>query len=138
MLPSWHRKAQRLAAAAHVDGDKPGCGEAARAAVALFVDLELALAGAKLGGAAPVQWPVPDLEGAVLGVDRLGERENLLGLTGDVRMQAAKPPAPLVRMGISAPNPVPCGDFNSSTMIVMMMAMTPSLKASSRPVPMGR
>src|ERR1700674_1975769 len=43
---SRHRKAQRLAAAAHVDGGKAGDGEAAGAAVALLVDLELALAGA--------------------------------------------------------------------------------------------
>src|SRR5450432_1601495 len=40
--------------------------------------------------------------------------------------------------GSSASNPDPWGAFSSSTMIVMMMAMTPSLKASSRPVPMGR
>src|SRR6267142_4177049 len=85
---SWHRKAQRFAAAAHVDGGKAGRGEAAGAAVALFIGLELVLARAKLGGAAPVQWPVLELEGAVLGIDRLGETENLPGLTGDVGRQA--------------------------------------------------
>ena len=31
----------------------------------------------------------------------------------------------------------PCGTFISSTMIVMMMAMTPSLNASSRPLLIG-
>ena len=31
---------------------------------------------------------------------------------------------------------VPCGTFSSSTMMVMMIASTPSLKASSRPLPM--
>src|SRR5690242_15504326 len=52
--PSWHRKAQRLAAAAHIDRGKARDRKSARAAIALFVDLELALAGAELGGAAPV------------------------------------------------------------------------------------
>src|SRR5882672_8915359 len=85
---SWHRKAQRFAAAAHVDGGKASRGETAGAAVALFVGLELGLARAKLGGAAPVQRPVLELEGTVLDIDSLGEAENLLGLTGDVGMQA--------------------------------------------------
>src|SRR6267378_2260508 len=85
---SWYRKAQRFAAAAHVDGGKAGRGETAGTAVALFVGLELGLARAKLGGAAPVQRPVLELEGTVLGIYSLGETENLLGLTGDVRMQA--------------------------------------------------
>jgi hypothetical protein len=31
----------------------------------------------------------------------------------------------------------PCGTFSYSTMMVMMMASTPSLKASSRPVPIA-
>ena len=72
----------------HVDGGKAGGGKAAGAAIALFVDLELAFAGAKLGGAAPVQRLVLELDGAVVGVDRLGETENLFGLAGDVGMQA--------------------------------------------------
>src|SRR5882724_9882849 len=87
-ISSWHRKAQRFATAAHVDGGKAGGGETAGAAVALFVGLELVLARAKLGGAAPVQRPVLELEGTVLDIDSLGEAENLLGLTGDVGMQA--------------------------------------------------
>src|SRR6266702_7576403 len=85
---SWHRKAQRFAAAAHVDGGKASRGEAAGAAVALFIGLELGLARAELGGADPVQRPVLELEGTVLGIYRLGEAENLPGLTGDVGMQA--------------------------------------------------
>src|SRR3981189_751433 len=85
---SWHRKAQRFAAAAHVHGGKAGRGEAGGAAVALFIGLELGLARAKLGGAAPVQRPVLELEGTVLGIDSLGETENLLGVSCDVRMQA--------------------------------------------------
>src|SRR5437660_204747 len=64
--PSWHRKAQRLAAAAHVDRGKARDRKPACAAIALFVDLELALAGAELGGAAPVQRLVLELHGAVL------------------------------------------------------------------------
>src|SRR5437899_6364470 len=66
--PSRHRKAQRLAAAAHVDGGKTDRGEAAGAAIALFVDLELALARAELFGAAPVQRLVPQLDDAVFAV----------------------------------------------------------------------
>src|SRR5258708_24552636 len=85
---SWYRKAQRFAAAAHVDGGKAGRGETAGTAVALFIGLDLGLSRAKLGGAAPVQRPVLELEGTVLGIYSLGETENLLGLTGDVRMQA--------------------------------------------------
>src|SRR3954468_13801008 len=38
--------------------------------------------------------------------------------------------------GTSDSSESPCGTFNSSTMIVMMMAITPSLNASSRPLPM--
>src|SRR5450755_909595 len=34
----------------------------------------------------------------------------------------------------SAAKSFPCGTFSSSTMMVMMMAMTPSVKASSRPL----
>src|SRR5205823_3562500 len=34
--------------------------------------------------------------------------------------------------GLSASSSTPCGTFNSSTMIVMMIAITPSLNASSR------
>src|SRR6185369_7857555 len=45
---SRHRKAQRLAAAAHVDRSKSGAGEAAAAAVALLGDLELAVARTEL------------------------------------------------------------------------------------------
>src|SRR5260370_28943392 len=85
---SRQRETQSLAAARHVDGGKAAYGEATGAAIALLVDLELAFAGAKLGGAAPVQWSVLDLEGAVFGVDRLGERGNLLRCAGDIRMQA--------------------------------------------------
>src|SRR6266851_7610481 len=85
---SRHREAQRLAAARHVDGGKAGNGEAAGAAVALFIDLELALARAKLGRAAPVQRPVLELDGAVLGVDGFRKTENLPGLADHVGMQA--------------------------------------------------
>src|SRR5258707_10503581 len=38
------------------------------------------------------------------------------------------------RSGCKAARPVPCGDFISSTMMVMMTANTPSLKASMRPL----
>src|SRR6266702_7741827 len=38
--------------------------------------------------------------------------------------------------GASERASVPCGIFSSSTMMVMRMAMTPSLNASSRPLPM--
>src|ERR1700716_4728806 len=86
--PSRHRKARLLAAAAHVDGGEACYSEAARAAVALLIDLELALARAKLGRAAPVQRPVLELDGAVFAIDGLGETENLPGLANDVRMQA--------------------------------------------------
>src|SRR6266702_3949051 len=41
-------------------------------------------------------------------------------------------------MGRSAARSWPSGTFSSSTMIVMMMAITPSLKASTRPLPIGR
>src|SRR5881392_1719742 len=85
---SRHREAQRFAAARHVDGGKAGYREAAAAAVALFVDLEFALAGAKLFGAAPVQRPVLDLQRAVFGVDRFGKTEYLPGLADHVGMQA--------------------------------------------------
>src|SRR5438105_3968114 len=40
--------------------------------------------------------------------------------------------------GRSASQSVPCGTFISSTMIVMITAMTPSLNASSRPLVMAR
>src|SRR5882757_11572746 len=86
--PSRHRKAQRLAAAAHVDGGKACYSEAARAAAALLIDLELALARAKLGRAAPVQRPVLELDGAVFGIDGFGKTEDLLGLADHVGMQA--------------------------------------------------
>src|SRR5215204_229552 len=36
-------------------------------------------------------------------------------------------------MGRSAAQSAPCGIFSSSTMMVMMMAITPSLNASRRP-----
>src|ERR1700738_5173039 len=85
---SRHRKAQRLAAAAHVDGGKACDGEAAGAAVALLIDLELALAGAKLGRAAPVQRPVLELDGAVFAIDGLGETKDLPGLAHNIGMQA--------------------------------------------------
>src|ERR1700745_714040 len=49
---SRHRKAQRLAAAAHVDRDKAVRAEATGCAIALLADLELALARAKLLGPA--------------------------------------------------------------------------------------
>ena len=60
----------------------PSGGKSARSAIALLVDLELALAGAELRGAAPVQRLVPVLHGAVLVVDGFREAEDLLGLTG--------------------------------------------------------
>src|SRR6266446_2987289 len=82
---SRHRKAQRLAAAAHVDGGKACYSEAARAAVALLIDLELALARAKLGRAAPVQRPVLELDGAVFGIDGLGETALPPGVAHHVR-----------------------------------------------------
>src|SRR5205807_3824727 len=66
---SRHREAQSLAAARHIDGAKAGGGKAAAAAIALFVGLELALARAKLRGAAPIQSLVLDLDGAVVGID---------------------------------------------------------------------
>src|SRR5258705_3573151 len=87
-VSSRHREAQRLAAARHVDRGKAGYREAAGAAVALFVDLELALAGAKLFGAAPVQRPVLELQRAVFGVHRFGDTEYLPGLNDHVWMQA--------------------------------------------------
>src|SRR5207244_11203829 len=62
--------------------------EAAAAAVALFVDLEFALAGAKLFAAAPVQRPVLDLQRAVFAVDRFGKTVYLLGLADHVGLQA--------------------------------------------------
>src|SRR4051794_5691828 len=87
-ISSRHRKAQRLAAAGHVDRGKAGGGEAAARTIALLVGLELALAGAELRRAAPVQRLVFQLDGAVLVVDRLGKAEDLLRLAGDVGMQA--------------------------------------------------
>src|SRR5437762_11598943 len=72
-ISSWHRKAQRLAAARHVDRRKTGGGEAAAAAIALFGGFELVLARAERFRAAPVQGPVLVLDGAVLGIDGLGE-----------------------------------------------------------------
>src|ERR1700722_7626944 len=83
-----HRKAQGFAAARHVDGGKAGGGEAAGAAIALLIDLELAFAGAQRGGAAPLQRLVLELDGAIVGVDRFGETENLLGLADNIGMQA--------------------------------------------------
>src|SRR6202035_5043456 len=85
---SRQRKAQRLAAARHVDRGKTGGGKAAGATVALFSGLELVLARAKLFCAGPVQRLVLELYGAVIGIDGLGERKNLFGLAGDVGMQA--------------------------------------------------
>src|SRR5262249_21908967 len=84
---SRHRKAQRLAAAAHVDGRKAERREPARAAITLLVDLELALAGAELCCSAPVQHPVLVFHRAVLVVDRLREAEYLLRLAGDIGVQ---------------------------------------------------
>src|SRR5690348_4420044 len=85
---SRHRKAQRFAAVGHVDGCKTRGGETAAAAVALLVDLELVLARAKNGGAAPVQRLVLEPDSAVFVIDGLGEAENSLGLPGDVGVQA--------------------------------------------------
>src|ERR1700738_1000538 len=85
---SRHRKAQRLAAAAHVDGGEADRSQAAGAAIALFIDLEFAFARAKLLRAAPVQWLVPVFEGAVFAIDRFGETEHLFRLAGDIGMQA--------------------------------------------------
>src|SRR5574338_241753 len=39
-------------------------------------------------------------------------------------------------MPASVAQSAPCGSFSSSTMMVMMMAMTPSLKAARRSLPM--
>src|SRR3954451_2596200 len=87
-LPSRHRKAKRLAATRHIDAGKAADREAAGAAVALFIDFELALAGAKLGSAAPIQWLVPELKRAVVGIDRFRKTENASGVTNDIGMQA--------------------------------------------------
>src|SRR5439155_2657036 len=48
VVPSRHRKSQRLAAATHVDRRKADRRKTARAAIALFGDFELALARAEL------------------------------------------------------------------------------------------
>src|SRR5258705_13955951 len=85
---SRHRKAQRPAAACHIDRGKAGCREAAGAAIALLVDLEFAFAGAELRGAAPVQRTILQLDGAVFAVDGFGKTEDLFGLAGHVGMQA--------------------------------------------------
>src|SRR6478672_6269618 len=85
---SWHRKPQRLAAARHVDGGKADRAKAAGAAIALFVDFELALAGTELRGPTPVQRLVLDADGAVFVIDRFGKAEHLLRLAGHVGMQA--------------------------------------------------
>src|SRR5206468_11342996 len=69
-------------------GGKADRAETAGAAIALFVDLEFALARAELFGAAPVQRFVLDADGAVFAVDRFGEAEHLLRLAGNVGMQA--------------------------------------------------
>ena len=87
-IPSRHRKSNGLAAARHVDGRKADRGKAAAAAIALFGDFELALARAQLFRAAPVQRLVLEPDGAVLGIDGLGETEDLLRLAGHVRVQA--------------------------------------------------
>src|SRR5215831_9637054 len=85
---SRHRKAQRLAAAAHIDRRKARRGEAAAGTIALFAGFELVLAGAELSRPAPVQWPVLYLDGAVVGIDGFREAEDPLRLAGDVGMQA--------------------------------------------------
>src|ERR1700747_366135 len=85
---SRRRKAQRLAAAAHVDRDKAVRAEATGCAIALLADLELALARAKLLGPAPVQRLFLDADGPVVGVNSFGEAKDLLGLAGDIGMQA--------------------------------------------------
>src|SRR5258708_6396635 len=87
-ISSWHRKAQGIAAAGHVDGGKAGRCKAAAAAVTLLIGLELALARAKRGSAAPVQRLVLELDGAVFGVDGFRKTENLLRRADDVGMQA--------------------------------------------------
>src|ERR1700757_3447687 len=84
---SRHRKAQRFAAARDVDDSKADRGQTARAAVALFADLELARAGAKLCFTAPVQRSLLDSNGAIVGVDGFREAENALRLADDVRMK---------------------------------------------------
>src|ERR1700692_2880442 len=85
---SWHRKTKRLAAARHVDHGKADRGEAAGAAVALLVDFEFVLARAELRRAAPVQRSALEFDGAVFGIDGLGEAENLFRLAGHIRMPA--------------------------------------------------
>src|SRR4051812_48484143 len=85
---SWHRKSQGLAAAAHVDGREADDGEAPARAIGLIVDLELALAGAQHGGAAPVQRLVLEFQRPSVAVHRLGETEDLPRQAADVGMQA--------------------------------------------------
>src|SRR5512138_1810601 len=85
---SRHRKPQRLAAAAHIDRSEPDRRQPAGAAIALFADLELAVARAQLFRPAPVQRSVPVFDGAVLAVDRFGKTEHLLRLAGHVGVQA--------------------------------------------------
>src|SRR3954452_950418 len=85
---SRHRKPERLATTRHIDGGKAGDRKPTAGAVALFIDLELALAGAKLGHAAPVQGFVLDLESAVVRIDSFREAENSPRLSRDIRMQA--------------------------------------------------
>src|SRR5260370_12294167 len=75
---SRQRETQSLAAARHVDGGKARHGEATGAAIALPIDLELALAGAKLGGAAPVQWPAPHPHGPLFALAPPAALDTLL------------------------------------------------------------
>src|SRR5205085_801975 len=86
-VPSRHCKAKRLAATRHIDGGKAADREPAGAAVALFIDFELALTGAKLGSAAPIHWLVPELKRAIIGIDRFRKTEDAPGLTDDTGMQ---------------------------------------------------
>src|SRR5438270_10082498 len=85
---SRYRKAQRLAAARHIHRAKSSRREAARRAIGLLVGLELGLARAELPVAAPVQRLVFQLDAAVVGVDRFREAEDLLRLSGHIRVQA--------------------------------------------------
>src|SRR5690349_25090967 len=88
VFPSRHRKAQRLAAAAHVDDGKSGGSKTLAGAVALFANFELVLARAEWVIAAPVQRPLLEFDGPVFGINGFCKAENPFRLTGDVRMQA--------------------------------------------------
>src|SRR3569833_2248809 len=88
MPSSWRREAQRLAVAGDVDRGEAGRDKAAARAIALLGGFELAFAGAELCLPAPVQRPVLDLDGAVVGIDGRGEAVDLLRLPRDIGVKA--------------------------------------------------